>query len=140
MKTIIEYKRFFAYSESKNKSFYTEFSPSINIIHGKNTSGKSTLIQAIHYTFGINDEKHKLAEVLSENVIFRLDFILKKTNNENITIVRDSEFIYIKRQNQPILRFSGISGNTAREHILLKEYFGKLFEFNLHLETSESIN
>jgi hypothetical protein len=136
MKTIIEYKTFFAYSENKSKSFYTEFSPIINIIHGKNTSGKSTLIQAIHYTFGINDEKHKLAEVLSENVIFRLDITIKNKSNENITIIRDDEFIYIKRQNQPIIKFSGISGNTAKEHILLKKYFGELFGFKLNLETS----
>ena len=136
MKTKIEYKSFFAYSERKNKSFYTDFLPNINIIHGKNTSGKSTLIQAIHYTFGINDEKHKLAEVLSENVIFRLDFIIKNNINESISIIRDNEFIYIKRQNQPIIKFSGISGNNSKEHILLKEYFGELFGFKLHLETS----
>lgn len=137
MKSTIKYNCFFAYSENKNKCFYTEFSPGINIVHGKNTSGKSTLIQAIHYTFGINDEKHKLAEVLEENVIFRLDFDLKKDNTEEkISIIRDNEFVYIKRKNQPIKKFTGISGNGSNEHKILKEYLCNLFEFKLHLETS----
>jgi AAA15 family ATPase/GTPase len=51
MKTTIEYKSFFAYSESQNKCFYTSFEPNLNLIYGKNTSGKSTLIQAINYIF-----------------------------------------------------------------------------------------
>ncbi|MEY5049788.1 MAG: hypothetical protein RLZZ175_3147 [Bacteroidota bacterium] len=136
MKAIIEYKRFFAYSEKQKKCFNTIFKPGINLIHGKNTSGKSTLIQAIHYTFGINDEKHKLAEVLDKNVIFRLDFTLKKEDIENISILRDGEFIYIRRENIPILKFSGISANNAIEHIHLKEYISELFGFNLKLESS----
>lgn len=54
MKTIIEYDRFFAFSEKTNKCFHAKFEKGINLIYGKNTSGKSTLIQAINYTFGIN--------------------------------------------------------------------------------------
>ena len=57
MKTILKYKSFFAYSESSNKYFYTSFSEGINLVYGRNTSGKSTLIQAILYTFGNNDLK-----------------------------------------------------------------------------------
>jgi hypothetical protein len=136
MKSIIEYKKFLAYSENLNKGFFTSFSPGVNIIHGKNTSGKSTLLQAIHYTFGINDEKHKLSEVLDEKVIFRLDFILKKNTDEYITIIRDDEFIYIKRENLPLIKFTGISGNKAEEHIKLKKYLGNLINFDLKLESS----
>lgn len=136
MKATIEYKRFFAYSEDKNKYFNTEFRPGINLIYGKNTSGKSTVMQAIHYTFGINDEKYKLAEVLNEKVVFRLDFVLKKEFTENISIIRDDEFIVIKRENQPIIKFTGISGNNSEEHKILKEYLGNLFGFNLYLESS----
>ena len=136
MKATVEYKRFFAYSEDKNKYFNTEFRPGINLIYGKNTSGKSTVMQAIHYTFGINDEKYKLAEVLNEKVVFRLDFVLKNEFTENISIIRDDEFIVIKRENHPIIKFTGISGNNSEEHKILKEYLGNLFGFNLYLESS----
>lgn len=136
MKSQVIYKNFFIYCEQNKTSFYTNFINGINIIHGKNTSGKSTIIQAIHYTFGINDEKHKLTEILSEKVIFRLDFILKKGNEEYITIIRDDDFIFIKRENHPLEKFSGISGNSSKEHIKLKHYLSELFDFNLHLETS----
>lgn len=136
MRSQVIYKNFFIYCESKNTSFYTSFSDGINIIHGKNTSGKSTIIQAIHYTFGINDEKHKLNEILSEKVIFRLDFILKKEKEEYISFIREDDFITIKRENHPLEKFSGISGNSSNEHIKLKQYLSKLFNFNLHLETS----
>ncbi|WP_375605111.1 hypothetical protein [Flavobacterium davisii] len=136
MKSQVIYKNFFIYCEQNKTSFYTNFINGINIIHGKNTSGKSTIIQAIHYTFGINDEKHKLTEILSEKVIFRLDFILKRGNEEYITIIRDDDFIFIKRENHPIEKFSGISGNSSKEHIKLKHYLSELFDFNLHLETS----
>lgn len=136
MKSQVIYKNFFIYSEKNKTSFYTNFINGINIIHGKNTSGKSTIIQAIHYTFGINDEKHKLTEILSENVIFRLDFVLKKGNEEYITIIRDDDFIFVKRENHPLEKFSGISGNSSKEHIKLKHYLSELFDFNLHLETS----
>ncbi len=137
MKSHIFYKNFFIYCEQYKTSFFTDFSDGINVIHGKNTSGKSTIIQAIHYTFGINDEKHKLTEILSEKVIFRLDFILKKGIQEYITIVRDADFIFIKRENHPLEKFSGIGGNSSREHIKLKHYLSELFNFNLHLETSD---
>lgn len=136
MKPQVIYKNFFVYCEKNKTSFYTDFINGINIIHGKNTSGKSTIIQAIHYTFGINDEKHKLTEILSENVIFRLDFVLKKKHEENITIVRDEDFIFFKRKNYPLVKFSGISGNSSKEHIKLKHYIAELFGFNLHLESS----
>ncbi|MCT3642165.1 hypothetical protein CMU11_08265 [Elizabethkingia anophelis] len=136
MKSQVIYKNFFIYSEQNQTSFYTNFINGINIIHGKNTSGKSTIIQAIHYTFGINDEKHKLTEILSENVIFRLDFVLKKGIEEYITIIRDDDFIFVKRENHPLEKFSGISGNSSKEHIKLKHYLSELFDFNLHLETS----
>lgn len=136
MKLIIEYKRFLAYSEKINKGFFTTFSEGVNIVYGKNTSGKSTLLQAIHYTFGINDEQHKLAEILNEKVVFRLDFIIKGKTEEEITILRDDEFIYIKRENLPIIKFTGISGNKAEEHKKLKKYLSNLMNFDLKLESS----
>ena len=83
MKTTLKYKSFFAYSESSNKYFYTSFSEGINLVYGRNTSGKSTLIQAILYSFGINDLKTQLTEINKEKPIFRLDCELIK----NKTIV-----------------------------------------------------
>jgi hypothetical protein len=136
MKSQLIYKKFFVYSKQNKTGFSTDFSDGINIIHGKNTSGKSTIIQAIHYTFGINDEKHKLTEIISEKVIFRLDFVLKKETEEHITIIRDEDFIYIKRENNHLQEFNGISANNSKEHIKLKEYFAELFGCNLHLESS----
>ena len=134
MKSTIIYKQLFAYSEKSNKYFQTEFKEGINIIYGKNTSGKSSVMQAIHYTFGINDEKYKLTEILAENVIFRLDITLRKNNqNENIAVIRDNEFIYIKRKNLPVKKFNGIGGDSSQEHIHLKQYWADLFNFNLHL-------
>lgn len=137
MKVIIEYKKFLAYSEKLNKGFFTSFSKGINIVYGKNTSGKSTLLQAIQYTFGINDEQHKLNEVLNEDVIFRLDFIIKGETEEEITIIRDDEFIYVKREKLPLIKFTGISGNKAEEHKKLKKYLSNLMNFNLKLESSD---
>lgn len=136
MKSQVIYKNLFIYCEQHKTSFYTDFSDGINIIHGKNTSGKSTIIQAINYTFGINDEKHKLSEILTEKVIFRLDFILKKGIEEHVTIVRDDDFIFIKRENHPLEKFSGISGNSSKEHIKLKHFLSEMFDFNLYLETA----
>lgn len=140
MKSYIKYKRFFAYSEEHNKSFHTKFGNNINIIYGKNTSGKSTLIQAINYTFGINDEKHKLSEVLDENVIFRLDFEIKREIIEKITIVRDTDFIVIRRKGYPLKKFLGINGNNSEEHKLLKKYLSELIGFNLFLESKGNYN
>jgi len=135
MKTIIRYNSFFAYSEENNRYFYTEFKDGVNIIYGKNTSGKSTLVQAINYTFGINDEKHKLSEVLTENIVFRLDFQIFKSSTESITIIRDSDFIFIKREGEPIKKFFGVSGNKSEEHKQLKTYLSELLGFNLFLES-----
>lgn len=135
MKTIITYNRFFAYSENQNKCFHTEFNNGINIIYGKNTSGKSTLIQAINYTFGINDEKHKLNEILRTNVIFRLDFEIKKESTKKITIVRDSDFLYLKEESYPTLKFSGISANNSESHKRFKQKLSELFGFNCFLES-----
>ncbi len=136
MNSKLEFRRFFAYTEEKHQSFYTEFINGTNIIYGKNTSGKSTLIHALLYTFGINDEKGKLSELLRENVIFRIDFILHSNTNENITIVREDETIIISRENKPRKKFIGISGNRSEEHKSLKHYLGEMFNFNLHLESS----
>lgn len=137
MGKIIKYEKFFAYSSVKNKYFYTEFNDGINVIYGKNTSGKSTLIQAILYTFGINDEKYKLKEILDENVFFRLDFVLLNNTSEKVIFIRENDFMIIKRENQLPKKFLGISANNSNEHILLKKYVAELLGSNLYLQTKD---
>ncbi|WP_196888326.1 hypothetical protein [Aureivirga sp. CE67] len=139
MKKTIKYIQFFVFSETSDKSFYVKFEDGVNIIYGKNTSGKSTLLQSINYTFGINDEYHKLKEILSEDIIFRLDFEVKEDQKKkNYTIIRDFEFIYIKdNSNNKIEKFSGIKGNSSAEHKRLKKYITKLFGFDLFLQQKD---
>ncbi|WP_108061453.1 hypothetical protein [Poseidonibacter lekithochrous] len=139
MNNILKYKSFFAYSEKTNKSFFTEFKNGINIVYGRNTSGKSTLIQAILYTFGINDVKTPLKDILDEKPIFRLDCeLLIKNNIINLTLIRDDETIYIKQDKKAIKSFFGIGGNGS-EHSKLKLFLHELFDFNLQLEQKGSI-
>jgi len=116
MNKILTYKSFFAYSEKTNKSFFTKFENDINIVYGRNTSGKSTLIQSILYTFGINDVKTSLKDILDEKPIFRLDCELSINKTiTNLTLIRDDENIYIQQNEQAIKKFFGIGGNGS-EH------------------------
>jgi len=130
----VKYNNFFAYSSKENKYFNTKFSEGINIVHGKNTSGKSTFIQALLYTFGINDEKRKLSEMLKESVVFRLDITIYNPAPTKVSIVRDDEIISIKVAEKPPAKFIGIGGNSSREHVKLKAFLSELFGFTLHLE------
>jgi hypothetical protein len=140
MNNILKYKSFFAYSEKTNKSFFTDFKDGINIIYGRNTSGKSTLIQAILYTFGINDVKNELNEILEEeSPIFRLDCELYSNNiTINLTLIRDDETIYIQQNNKALKTFVGIGGNGS-EHSKLKSFLHELFGFNLQLQQKDTI-
>ena len=136
MRTIIKYNRLFIFTENASKSFYTEFLDEINIIYGANTSGKSTVIQAINYTFGINDEKYKLAEILEEKPIFRVDFsVFYNQEVKHCIIIRDDDFVYIKVNDAPVIKFQGITGNNSTEHIKLKKYISELFYFRLKLNS-----
>jgi hypothetical protein len=136
MSVILKFDRFFAYSEEKSKYFYTEFGEHINIVHGPNTSGKSTFFLALLYTFGINDGNLYLKELLADKVIFRVDFSIKyDTQILTVTIIRDDDTLYLKKSGSPIKRFNGINGNASAEHIKLKHYLNELFEFSLLLES-----
>ncbi|MED2038245.1 hypothetical protein P4V58_13760 [Bacillus wiedmannii] len=130
--------RLIAYSEKKNKYFYSEFDNGVNIIYGKNTSGKSTVFQLLLYTFGINDNNDYLKEVLDEEVIVRVDCQIVKNNNiEHVVFIREDETLCIKRENYPSIKFNGINANNSFEHIKLKEYMHKLFNFSLMLENKD---
>ena len=135
MKTILEINRILIYSETNDKYFYTEFKKGLNVIYGRNTSGKSTLIQLLLYSFGINDNKIKLSEILAENIFIRLDCnITRGSATEAYTFVRQDETLLIKDSSGKVIRFNGIASDQSREHVKLKEYFHKLFHFSLLLE------
>jgi hypothetical protein len=135
---IFKYNSLFIFSEKNSLFFFTEFSDQVNLIHGPNTSGKSTLIQSLVYVFGINDVKEHLEEILALDVFFRLDFsITADGTTEDFILIRDSGILYIKRKDRPTLVFNGVNGNSSFEHIKLKKYFHELFGFTLFLESKE---
>ncbi len=129
------------YSESNDKFFYTTFGNKLNVIYGKNTAGKSTLIQLILYAFGINDTKIKLTEILVEEIFVRLNCVITKNNEKlNYTFIRQNETLLVKDNNSKIIRFNGIGSDQSAEHIKLKKYFNNLFDFNLLLESTSGIS
>ncbi|AKL96131.1 hypothetical protein CACET_c26860 [Clostridium aceticum] len=130
-----------AYAESNNKYFHSEFDNGVNVIYGKNTSGKSTVFQLILYTFGINDNNDYLKEIIDEEVIIRVDCqLLKNNNTEQVIFIREDETLYIKRGKFPTIKFNGIKANNSAEHIKLKEYMHELFDFSLRLENKDGYN
>lgn len=142
MITYLTINKIFVHSEINSKSFFTNFGKNLNVIYGANTSGKSTLIQLILFTFGINDNKTKLTNILSENIFTRLDISIKK-GNENIEyiFIRKEETIYIKDSiSNKVATYNGISGNNSAEHSKLKEFFNNLLSFDLLLETKVGIS
>ncbi|OWW23119.1 hypothetical protein B4Q04_22315 [Zobellia sp. OII3] len=141
MKTTLDINSILVYSEENNKFFHTEFKDKLNVIYGKNTAGKSTLIQLILFAFGINDNKIKLAEILAEQIFVRLDCTVKKEQEEkNYVFIRQDETLLIKDENEKVLRFNGISSDNSAEHVKLKKYFNNLFNFNLLLESNSGIS
>ncbi|OWO80930.1 hypothetical protein B5C26_16760 [Photorhabdus luminescens] len=135
MKTIIRFDRLFVVSETHGMYFDQKFSHAINIISGCNTSGKSTLMQSILFTFGINDVKDGLNEILRYNPIFRLDFCINKRGiEEKYTIVRSSGSVYLKKMAQDVVGFHGVDADSRVEHIKLKEKLSQLFDFDMFLE------
>lgn len=133
MKTKLIFDKFLVYSEEK--CYVATFKDGINIIIGKNTSGKSTLLQSLLYSMGINDVKQNLYELSKEKVVFRLDSkILKENEVVNVTFIRDDSLLIIREGNKQ-LRFNGINGDSSVEHIKMKEYLSELFGFDLLLES-----
>ncbi len=133
MRTKLRFDKFFIYSETK--CFRADFGDRINVITGKNTSGKSTLLQSLLYTIGINDVRHNLYEILKEGVIFRLDCTLTVNDDERrVVFIRDNSILVIK-DGSKTLRFNGIDSDSSVEHIKLKDYLRKLLGFDLILES-----
>ena len=132
MNTYLKINNILVYSESNETCFFTDFKDNLNVIYGKNTAGKSTLIQLILYAFGINDNKIKLIEILSEEIFVRVDCEIKKNGkNENYVFIRQDETLLVKDSNDKIIRFNGINSDNSAEHIKLKHYFREQFNFEL---------
>lgn len=142
MKTYLILNKIFVHSESNNKSYFTDFGNKLNVIYGANTAGKSTLIQLILFTFGINENKSKLTKILSERILSRIDITIKKgIENIQYTFVRKDETIYIRNsKTKKVTTFNGISGNNSVEHAKLKEFLNRLLSFDLLLETKTGIS
>jgi len=133
---ILTFNKFLIYSEKSEKAFFSTFKSDLNIIYGRNTSGKSTLVQAMIYALGINDSKENLSDLLSEDVMFRLDCTYESKNEiGEISFVRKDNFIAIKNIDGSIERFEGILENTSNEYKRFKKYFSKMIGFDLHLES-----
>jgi len=141
MRKKLNIKSLFIHSETNDKSFFTTFGNKLNVIYGANTAGKSTLIQLILYTFGINDNKIKLSEILSENIFSRLDFeLIDAESKTEYNIIRQNQTLYIKNsENRKIQIFNGIDANNSVEHIKLKKFISELFDFNLFLESKDGL-
>ncbi|MEY8213815.1 MAG: ATP-binding protein [Colwellia sp.] len=102
-------KSLLVYSPNGEKGFHTEFSESVNIVHGRNTSGKSTLIQSVIYAMGINDSKDNLNDINGDDVFFRLDCVLEKPEEIcNLVFVRSNDTLVLQKGNEPPVRFDGI--------------------------------
>ncbi|HEE0121645.1 hypothetical protein ACCW94_20960 [Enterobacter soli] len=128
-------KNILAYSIDNGGFFSSCFGERVNIIHGRNTSGKSTLIQSILYTMGVNDSKENLNEILSQNVIFRLECELEDNGIiSKVVFARSDDTLIIRIADNPPLRFDGINGNTSFEYARYKEVFNNLFNFKLMLQ------
>ncbi|MDD3467059.1 MAG: hypothetical protein PHE67_07905 [Campylobacterales bacterium] len=132
MHTTLNFNSLLVIKEQKQEYSFFTFKNGLNIIHGKNTSGKTTLIQMLLYTLGINDVRVGLTDIWTEDTIFRLDCSL---NGEHYIFVRESYNFYIKHSGT-INRFHGINADSSEEHKKLKDYLNGLFNFHLNLESN----
>lgn len=136
MKKIFKIDNFLIFTTNRDKYFFTDFEEELNVIYGRNTAGKSTLVQLILYTLGINDDRKKLYTILKENIVTRLECTI---NDTKTIFVREDDSLFIDHSDEPVLVFSGISANQSAEHIKLKNYLHNYFNFNLELEYNSAL-
>ncbi len=133
-------KSLLVYSPNGEKGFHTEFSDSVNIIHGRNTSGKSTLIQSVIYAMGINDSKENLNDINSDDVFFRLDCVLEKAEEIcKLVFVRSDDTLVLQKGNETPIRFDGINSNNSYEYARYKDLLSKLIGFDLVLQKKSEL-
>lgn len=136
----LTYNRLLAFDKHGEKSFFTEIHKGVNIIYGRNTSGKSTLIQLLVYAMGINDAKENLNEILEYGITVRLDCTLEcGSETKNISFIRDGSSLVVKEDECLPKRFDGIDGNSSFEYREYKKYFNSLINFDLKLESRGEI-
>ncbi len=137
----LKFNSLFIYSEKNAKFFFTEFGDGLNVVHGRNTSGKSTFIQLILFAMGINEDRIRLASILSEDIYVRLDCEIRNKNvMERTVFIRRDDVIFIRRNDKQVFRFTGIGGNNSAEHSKLKDFIRELFEFKLMVENKSGLN
>lgn len=135
MSVNISFNRLFISAKSHNLCFFDEFSSGVNIVSGRNTSGKSSLLQSLLFTFGVNDVSENLAEILSYDPVFRVDFTKAADGvKEEYIIIREPKSIYIREPGGRVIPFHGIDADNSVEHVKLKEYIRDLVGFTLLLE------
>ncbi|HHG3521723.1 TPA: ATP-binding protein [Vibrio parahaemolyticus] len=137
----VNYNSLLVFNSGKDKCFYTSFNKGVNIVYGRNTSGKSTLIQIINYSMGINDARENLSDVLSQDVVVRLTSTFTKDSiSREVIFIRSDESLIVQVEGERAKRFDGISGNTSYEYRKYKEFFSELLGFDLYLESKGNIS
>lgn len=137
MGKILKLKRICAFSDTR-KGFVYNFGSDISIIHGVNTSGKSSLIQTILYMFGLNDMNKYLNVIYKNNTYIRLDASIIDKGEKPLIIIRQDDQINVMYDNFPIVNFVGFSSNSSYEHTRLRDYFRNLFGYDLFLFNIDS--
>ena len=133
-------KSLLVYSPDLDKGFYTEFSGSVNIVHGRNTSGKSTLIQSVIYAMGVNDSKDYLNDINKANVFFRLDCELCDGDESyKLAFVRSDDTLILKKGTDHPIRFDGINSNNSYEYGRYKKTISNIIGFNLKLQKQSEL-
>lgn len=133
-------KSLLVYSPNSEEGFHTEFSEKVNIIHGRNTSGKSTLIQSIIYSMGINDSKENLNNINKEDVFFRLDCeLVVGVKTMKLVFIRSDDTLVVQQGPDQPIRFDGINSNNSYEYGRYKELFSKIIGFDLALQKQSEL-
>ncbi len=133
-------KSLLVYSTGSGKGFHTEFSEAVNIVHGRNTSGKSTLIQSIIYSMGINDSRENLNDINKEDVFFRLDCELNDSGKiTKLVFIRSDDTLVLQQGSDHPHRFDGINSNNSYEYGRYKELFSKIINFDLVLQKQSEL-
>lgn len=133
-------KNILVYSPELEKGFQTEFSDSVNIVHGRNTSGKSTLIQSIIYSMGINDSKDNLNDINKLDTFFRLDCeLIKNEVSSKLVFVRSGDTLVLQHGNNHPIRFDGINTNNSYEYRRYKNLYSEIIDFDLFLQDQSKL-
>ena len=133
-------KNILVYSPELGKGFQTEFSDSVNIVHGRNTSGKSTLIQSIIYSMGINDSKDNLNDINKLDTFFRLDCeLIKNEVSSKLVFVRSGDTLVLQHGNNHPIRFDGINTNNSYEYRRYKNLYSEIIDFDLFLQDQSKL-